>query len=98
MNNVSVNAMIEAVERVKNSYTAKINSEMEEAINTYKVLQQTGALSSQRLDEITNSIRSQISKLLGEFNELSSTIRNQLNENAELIESQQASLGSQLQS
>lgn len=98
MNNVSVEAMMEAVERVKNSYTAHINQEMEEAINTYKSLQQSGSLSSERLDEITRSLSSQISKLLGEFNELSSQIRSHLNEHAELISSQQSNLASQLQS
>ena len=98
MNNVSVDSMMEAVERVKNSYTAKINLEMEKAINTYKTLQQTGSLSSKDLDEITNSIRSEISKLLGEFNELSSKIRTELASNAETIEAEQARLASQLRS
>ena len=98
MNNVSIEAMMEAVERVKNQYTADINLEMEKAINTYKSLQQTGSLSSRSLDEITSNIRSEISKLLNEFNELSSRIRTDLSENAETIEAEQARLASQLQS
>ena len=98
MNNVSVEAMIDAVEKVKNQYTADINLEMEKAINTYKSLHQTGSLSSRSLDEITSNIRSEISKLLNEFNELSSKIRTELASNAETIEAEQARLASQLQS
>lgn len=93
--NVSTEAIAEGIEYLKTEVIGNLDSNVENAIASYKNIQ-ANALSSATVDQITNEIQAKVRNLQTEFNELADKLKQGMLQSQEEIVNHRNALENQL--
>lgn len=93
--NVSTEAIAEGIEQLKTEFIGNLDSNVEDAIASYKSIQEN-ALSSATVDQITNEIQAKVRNLQTEFNELADKLKQGMFQSQEEIVNHRTALERQL--
>ena len=93
--NVSTEAIAEGIEYLKTEVIGNLDSNVENAIASYKNIQ-ANALSSATVDQITNEIQAKVRNLQTEFNELADKLKQGMLQSQEEIVNYRNALENQL--
>ena len=94
--NVSTMGIADGIEYLKTQFIAKLDEQTEEAINTYTQIQAQGTLSSANIDSITGEIKTKVTNLQNDFDDLANKLKQGMFQSQEEIERHRSDIENQL--
>ena len=94
--NVSTMGIADGIEYLKTEFIAKLDEQTEEAINTYTQIQAQGTLSIANIDSITGEIKTKVTNLQNDFDDLANKLKQGMFQSQEEIERHRSDIENQL--
>ena len=94
--NVSTMGIADGIEYLKTEFIAKLDEQTEEAINTYTQIQAQCTLSSANIDSITGEIKTKVTNLQNDFDDLANKLKQGMFQSQEEIERHRSDIENQL--